>query len=261
MTGVVAGRRALVTGASRGIGRAIALALAEAGADVVLVARGEAGLREVAASIVAGTDRRAFAIPCDVCDAPSVARMADQASAELGPIEILVNNAGSGESHKFLGHPDELWHRMLALNLTSAYLVTRALVPGMVAAGWGRIINVASTAARTGSRYTAAYAAAKHGLLGLTRALAAEFAGDGITANAICPGFADTPMTEESVERIVARTRRSREEARQALADTSPQRRLVAPGEVAALAVLLASAAGAAINGQAINVDGGAVMS
>jgi len=254
------GRRALVTGASRGIGRAIALAVADAGADVVLVARSEEPLREAAAT-VALTGRRVVAIPCDVSDPASVERMAAEASAQLGAIEILINNAGLGESHKFLDHPDALWHRMLALNLTSVYLVTKAFVPGMVARKWGRIINVASTAARTGTRYTAAYGAAKHGVLGLTRALAAELGGEGITANAICPGFVDTPMTEESIARIVERTGRSPEEARRALTDMSPQRRLIRPDEVATLAVQLASDQAAGINGQAINVDGGALMS
>jgi len=252
-------RRALVTGASRGIGRSIALALAAAGADVALNARGQAELDQLAAEVRA-LGRRAAAIPCDVTSADEVAQMAETALASLGGVDILVNNAGAAASHKFLGHPDELWHRMLAVNLTSAYYVTKALAPQMVARGTGRIIMIASVAAKTGARYIAAYTAAKHGVLGLTRALAAELVASGITVNAICPGYVDTPMTDGTIANMVARTRMSETQAREALEQMSPQRRLIAPEEVADLAVYLAGESARGITGQAINLDGGGVM-
>jgi 3-hydroxybutyrate dehydrogenase len=253
------GRHALVTGASRGIGRSIALALAAAGADVALSARGQTELDQVAAEIRA-LGRQAIAIPCDVTNPDNVARMAETALASLGAVDILVNNAGAAASHKFLGHPDELWHQMLAVNLTSAYYVTKALVPQMVSRGTGRIIMIASVASKMGARYIAAYTAAKHGVLGLTRALAAELVASGITVNAICPGYVDTPMTDGTIANMVARTKMSEAQAREALEQMSPQRRLIAPDEVADLAVYLASESARGITGQAISVDGGAIM-
>ena len=253
------GRRALVTGAGRGIGRSVALALAAAGADVALSARSRDEL-ELLAQELRGLGRRALALPCDVTDVEQVARMAGALGAEWGGVDILVNNAGAAASHKFDGHPDELWHRMLAVNLTSVYYVTKALVPPMIAQRWGRVITVASVAAKVGARYIAAYTAAKHGTLGLTRALAAELVGYDITVNAICPGYVDTPMTDGSVANIVQRTGMSAEQARETLAKTSPQNRLIEPDEVAALAVYLAQDSARGITGQAINVDGGSVM-
>jgi 3-hydroxybutyrate dehydrogenase len=253
------GRRALVTGAGRGIGRSIALALAEAGADVAVTARTSSEIEQVADEIKA-MGRNAIARPCDVADASQVEQLATSIIKSFGAIDILVNNAGSGKSHKFLNHPDELWHEMLATNLTSVFYVTRAFAPGMVAQNWGRIINIASVASKVGARYIAAYTAAKHGVLGLTRALAAEFVSDGVTVNAICPGYVDTPMTDASIENMFKRTGMTEEQAREFLAQTSPQNRLIEPEEVAALAVFLALDSSKGINGQAINVDGGSVM-
>lgn len=256
----LSGKRAVVTGAGRGIGRAIALALAQAGANLALAARSQTELAALAAEIGA-LGRRAHAIACDVTDPAQVERLAHAALDGLGGVDILVNNAGASGSHKFADHPDELWHRMLAINLTSVYYVCKALAPTMVAQRSGRIITIASVAARTGSRYIAAYTASKHGVLGLTRALAAELVDDGITVNAICPGYVATPMTEANVAQMVARTGQSEERIRETLARTSPQRRLIEPAEVASVAVFLALESSRGITGQAINVDGGAVMS
>jgi NAD(P)-dependent dehydrogenase (short-subunit alcohol dehydrogenase family) len=175
-------------------------------------------------------------------------------------VHIVVNNAGVAGSHKFLNHPDDLWERLLDANLTSVYRVSKAFVPGMVAAGWGRIINLASVASKVGQKYMAAYTASKHGVLGLTRALAVELNEHHITVNAICPGYVDTPMTDAAVANIVARTGRTEEETRDLLRNTSPQQRFIEPAEVAAVAVMLASEEAGGITGQAINVDGGAVM-
>lgn len=256
---VLAGRRAVVTGASRGIGQSIALALAQAGADVAVTARSETELKHVAEQIRA-LGRCSLAVSGDVTDPAQVERLAAAVQAGLGGVDILVNNAGGGASHKFLNHPDELWQRMLLLNLTSVYYVSKAFVPAMVEQRWGRIITIASTAAQVGGRYIAAYTAAKHGVLGLIRSLALELAPYQITVNAICPGYVDTPMTQATIDNIVARTGMSEAQARESLEKTSPQQRLINPDEIAALAVFLAQDMSYGITGQAINVDGGTVM-
>jgi NAD(P)-dependent dehydrogenase (short-subunit alcohol dehydrogenase family) len=252
-------RVALVTGASRGIGRAIALALAAAGADVAVSARGQAELEQLAGELRA-FGRRALALACDVTAPAEVERMAAAVAAEFGGVDILVNNAGAAGSHKFIGHPDELWQRLLAINLTGTYNVTKAILPHMLGRGAGRIIMIASVAAKSGARYIAAYAASKHGVLGLTRALAVELVEAGITVNAICPGYVDTPMTDGAIANMVARTRMDQAQARATLEQLNPQRRLIEAEEVAALAVYLAQDISKGITGQAINVDGGAVM-
>lgn len=257
----LAGKRAVVTGGGRGIGRSIALALAEAGADVVVSGRTASEIEAVAEEL-RGMGRRAEAIVCDVTDPEQVQAFARGVlGGAFGGVDILVNNAGNAGSAKFATHPDELWHRMLAINLTSVYYVCKAFVPAMLAQHAGRIVTVASVAARTGSRYIAAYTASKHGVLGLTRALAAELVDDHITVNAICPGYVATPMTEANVAQMVARTGQSEERIRETLARTSPQRRLIEADEVASIAVFLALESSRGITGQAINVDGGAVMS
>jgi NAD(P)-dependent dehydrogenase (short-subunit alcohol dehydrogenase family) len=257
---MLAGKRAVITGSGRGIGRAIALALAEAGADIGVTARTLSDLELLAAEIQA-MGRRCFFTSCDVTVAKEVAEMASRLAHELEGIDILVNNAGSAESHKFLDHPDEMWHRMLAANLTSVYYVTKAFLPSIMEQQGGRIINIASTAARVGDKYVVAYAAAKHGVLGLTRSLAAELIQHNITVNAVCPGFVDTPMTQTSIDNIVRRTGLSEEEARAALEKTNPQGRLITPEEVAWVVLFLAQESSKGITGQAINVDGGGVMS
>src|SRR3990170_3300137 len=202
-----------VTGAGKGIGAAIALALGRSGARVAVSARTAADIERVAAALrEAGGE--AVAVACDVTHPDSIANAVSSVAHALGPVAILVNNAGAAESHKFLGHDDALWRRMLEANLDSVYYVTKAVLPMMLEAKWGRIINIASIAAKTGGKYVAAYTAAKHGVLGLTRALAVELAAEGITVNAVCPGYVDTPMTDRAVANIAARTRLSEAEAR-----------------------------------------------
>jgi NAD(P)-dependent dehydrogenase (short-subunit alcohol dehydrogenase family) len=187
--------------------------------------------------------------------------MVDTLLTGLGGIDILVNNAGNAGSHKFLDHPDELWERMLAVNLTSVYSVTKAFVSTFIAQRSGRIITIASIASRVGGRYMAAYAASKHGVLGLTRALASELLPYQVTVNAICPGYVDTPMTDATIHNIAHRTGMSEQKARETLEHLSPQHRLIEPQEVAAIAVFLAQESSKGITGQALNIDGGSVMS
>jgi 3-hydroxybutyrate dehydrogenase len=255
------GKRAIVTGAGRGIGRSIALALAQAGADVGITARTWEELNEVGMEIHGTYGRHATSTTCDVTDPEQVQEMVTALIGNLGGVDILVNNAGNAGSHKFLNHPDELWHRMIAVNLDSVYYVSKAILPAMVEQRYGRVITIASIASRVGGSYIAAYTAAKHGVLGLTRALATEMQQYNITVNAICPGYVDTPMTDNSVANISARTGMSAEVARETLARTSPQRRLIEPEEVAAIALFLAQDSSKGITGQAINIDGGGVMS
>jgi NAD(P)-dependent dehydrogenase (short-subunit alcohol dehydrogenase family) len=195
-----------------------------------------------------------------VTDAEQVSRLPAAVGEALGPIDILVNNAGASESHKFVGHPDDLWARMLEINLTSVYRVCKAVVPGMVERKWGRIITIASISSKVGARYVAAYTASKHGVLGLMRALAVELNPYHITVNAICPGYVDTPMTDANVANMIARTGKSEAEMRKFLEATNPQNRLITPEEVAALAVMLAGESARGITAQAINVDGGALV-
>lgn len=259
MTLPLAGKRAVVTGATKGIGRSIALALAEAGADVAVSARTEADLGELKTEIE-GMGRRALAIGCDVTDPGLVTHgLAGGVLHAWGGVDILVNNAGNAGSAKFVNHPDELWHRMLAINLTSVYYVTKAFVPAMIEQQSGRIITIASIAGKIGAKYITAYTASKHGVVGLTRALAVELNPYNITVNAICPGYVDTPMTDASVANMVTRTHMSAGEARHSLERMSPQNRLLDPEEVASVAVFLALNSSKGITGQAINVDGGEV--
>jgi len=245
-------KTALITGGGRGIGRAIALAFAREGIRIAVAARTAEQVEQVAAEI--GND--SIALVCDVSDPQSVAQM----FGKVGDVDILVNNAGIAESATFVSTSDEMWQRHIAINLSGTFYCTRAALPAMLKKGWGRVINIASIAAKTGAPYVAAYTASKHGVLGLTRSLALEVAHRGITVNAICPGYVDTEMTSRGVERITAKTGRSAEEALEALKKMSPQNRLTTPEEVAALALLLASDEGRGINGQGINIDGGTVL-
>lgn len=253
------GRVAVVTGGGRGIGAAVARGLAAAGARVVVSARSGGQLDGVVAEIVA-TGRDARAVVCDVTDPESVARLLGEAETELGPVEILVNNAGVSSSAPLRSVELAEWNRLMAVNATGTFLCTRAFLPGMVANGWGRVINVASVAGRAGAAYISAYAASKHAVIGFTRSVAAEVAAKGITVNALCPGYVETPMTDESVERIVAKTGLSQEEALGRITAMNPQGRLIEPDEVAFLAVALCDPRARGINGQAIGVDGGALL-
>ena len=244
-------KTALITGGGRGIGRAIALAFAREGIRIAVAARTAEQVEQVAHEIGNG----AIAVVCDVADPESVAKMFEQ----VGDVDILVNNAGVAESATVVNTTDELWYKHLSINLSGTFYCTRAALPAMLKKGWGRIINIASIAAKTGAPYIAAYSASKHGVLGLTRSIALEVANAGITVNAICPGYVDTEMVSRGVERITSRTGRTAEEALDTLKKMSPQNRLVTPEEVAALALLLASDAGRGITGQGINIDGGTV--
>jgi NAD(P)-dependent dehydrogenase (short-subunit alcohol dehydrogenase family) len=253
------GRRAVITGGGRGIGRAIAIMFAQAGADVAVTARSDNEIKQVADEVTA-LGRCGVAITCDVTDPDSIKRMAEQAVEGLGGVDILINNAGFGYSHKLVNHPDDAWHDVIATNLTSIYYVTKALLPEiMKRESGGRIINIASIASKAGAKYMTAYTASKHGVLGFTRALAAELMTNKITVNAICPGYVDTPMTDKTIAGIQGFTGQSAEQARQYLEKLSPQNRLIESDEIAALSVYLASDIAYGITGQAINIDGGAL--
>jgi NAD(P)-dependent dehydrogenase (short-subunit alcohol dehydrogenase family) len=255
----LAGRHALVTGAGGGIGAAIARAFAGAGARVSLAGRRRGPLDAVAESLPAGASLVLDGF--DVTEAAAIARGAQAAREAFGHVSILVNNAGEAPSAPFEKTDLALWSHVLAVDLTSAYQVTREFLPDLKGYGAGaRILNIASTAGLTGYPYVSAYCAAKHGLVGLTRALALELARSGVTVNAICPGFTETPLIERAVETITAKTGRDSETARAELAKANPQGRLVRPEEVADAALWLASPEAGAMNGQAIAIAGGEVM-
>lgn len=251
------GRHALVTGGGRGIGLAIAAALLDEGACVSLLGRNPATLAQ--ARDVLGTQRSA-AFVADIASRASVDQAFAQAAQRFGTISILVNNAGQAASAPFGKTDDALWRDMMAVNLDGAFYCMQAALPGMLDAGWGRIVNVASTAALTGYRYVAAYCAAKHALLGLTRALALEMAGKGITVNAVCPGYTETDIVRDAAANIAQKTGRSLEQAMAQLAAGNPQGRLVQPSEVADVVAWLCRPQAGAMTGQAIAVAGGEVM-
>jgi NAD(P)-dependent dehydrogenase (short-subunit alcohol dehydrogenase family) len=249
----------LITGGGRGIGRAIALAFAREGARVAVAARTLEQVQQVAAEI--DQSGRSLAVVCDVSDPSSVNKMFDEVRNTFGAdVDILVNNAGVAESATLPNTTDELWQKHIGVNLSGTFYCTRAAIPSMLKRGWGRVINIASIAGKTGAPYIAAYSASKHGVMGLTRSIALEVGPSGVTVNAICPGYVDTEMVTQGVERITTRTGRSAEEALDYLKQMNPQNRLVTADEVAALALLLASEAGRGINGQGLNIDGGAVL-
>jgi 3-hydroxybutyrate dehydrogenase len=252
---------ALITGGGRGIGRAIALEFAREGAQVAIAARTLEQVKQVAREIADQFQTVARPFVCDVSDVASVERLFKDVNERFGRgPDILVNNAGIAETAPLIKTDDELWDRLLAINLSGTFYCTRAALPPMMERGWGRIINIASIAGKTGAPYIAAYSASKHGVLGLTRSAALEYAAKGITVNAICPGYVDTEMTTRGIENITRKTKLTAEQAMDSLKKMSPQNRLVTAEEVAAVALLLASEEGQGINGQAINVDGGSVV-
>lgn len=251
----------LITGGGRGIGRAIALAFAREGAHIAVAARTLDQVNQVAAEVEQQYQSKALALVCDVSDSSSVQKMFAAVREEFGrDVDILVNNAGVAESATLTNTTDELWHKHLNINLSGTFYCTRAALPAMLKNGWGRIINIASIAGKTGAPYITAYAASKHGVMGLTRSLAAEVGASGVTVNAICPGYVETDMVSKALERIKSRTGRSEDEALDGLKKMSPQNRLVTPEEVASLALLLAGDEGRGINGQGLNIDGGTVL-
>ncbi len=246
------GHTAVVTGAGRGIGRAVAVELSRRGLRVALTSRGEPDLQQTAKDCPGDT----IVIPADLTDPGAAERVFTQVEQAWGPVDVLVANAGAGVSSRVHLTSDEDWQRMLDLNLTAPFRCLRRALPSMLDAGRGRVVVIASVASKVGEPYISAYTASKHGVLGLVRSAAAEVARSGVTVNAICPGYVDTPMTDATVAGIVARTGRSEDEARQILADKQPNGRLVTPEEVAAAVWLCVE--NASINGQGINVDGGA---
>ncbi len=248
----------LVTGAGTGIGAAIASACAAAGARVSLAGRRRDPLVALQTSL--GEARAGVVADFDVVDQDKVRAGVAAARKAFGPIDVLVNNAGEAPSAPFTKTDLATWNKVLAVNLTGTFLVTKEVVPDMLAKRAGRVINIASTAGLVGYAYVSAYVAAKHGVIGLTRSLALEFASAGVTVNAVCPGYTDTPLFERAIDNIVAKTKRGRDEARAALAASNPQGRLVTPDEVAATVLWLASAGAGSITGQAIAVAGGEVM-
>jgi NAD(P)-dependent dehydrogenase (short-subunit alcohol dehydrogenase family) len=249
------GRIALVTGAGRGIGRAVAERLSEQGFRVAITSRSKDELADVAASCAGPT----LGLPADITVGAAVEQLFADVEREWGAVEVLVANAGAGYSARVEKTGDADWQRMLDLNLTAPFRCLRRAIPAMRTAGAGRIVVVASVAARVGEPYIAAYTASKHGVLGLVRSAAAELASTGVTVNAVCPGYVDTPMTAATIDGIVAASGRTADQARDALERKQPIGRLIAPDEVAA-AVWFCIENGA-VTGQAINVDGGAVQS
>lgn len=254
----LAGQHALVTGGGSGIGLATAKRLAALGASLTLVGRAIDRLEAAAAALQATT--RCDVIQADVGDATAVRRAFAALDQRGRALRILINNAGAAKGAKFAETDWPVWEEMLRVNLTGVYHCMREALPRIVAAGGGRIVTIASTAGLIGYPYVSAYCAAKHGVVGLTRALAAEYALRGVTLNAVCPGYTDTDMTKRTVANIVARTGLAEGETRAALSAHNPQQRLVTPDEVAAAVAWLCLPESAAINGQAISVSGGEVM-
>jgi NAD(P)-dependent dehydrogenase (short-subunit alcohol dehydrogenase family) len=251
---LLASKHALVTGGARGIGAAVARVLLAHGARVTTLGRSCVNTGDDAAP------GHASHVVADVSDFADVRRALEEARSRYGPIDILINNAGQAGSAPFVKMESSLWRTMMAVNLDGTFYCTQAALPGMLAVGWGRIVNIASTAGLVGYGYVSAYCAAKHGVVGLTRALALEVATKGITVNAVCPGYTETDMVRESVKRIVAKTGRTPEQALAELVSQNPQKRLIQPEEVANAVAWLCLPGSEAVTGQAIAISGGEAM-
>ena len=249
------GSVAVVTGGGQGIGAAIARALAAEGAAIVVAARTADRIEKVAAEIRGGGGK-AWAVQCDVTDAASVHSLAQAAARRAGVVDILVNNAGTAHSAPLGKITLEDWNRVFAVNATGTFLCTQAFIPAMVMRKQGSVVNVASVAGLAGARYIAAYAAAKHAVIGLTRSVAAELEGTKVTCNAVCPGFVDTEMTKESVARVVAKTGKAPAETLTAMLASAGQKRLITPEEVAEAVLRLCDPHGQRPNGKAITITG-----
>lgn len=249
-------RHALVTGGGSGIGAAIARALAASGCRVTITGRRP----DVLQSLAGQYPEQVQGIAMDVTDTAEVAQAFARAREGFGPVHILVNNAGQALSSSFIKTSPALWEQMLSINLTGTFHCTQAVLPDMLTAKWGRIINVASTAGLVGYAYVAAYSAAKHGVVGLTRALALEYARKGITVNAVCPGYTETDILRDSIANVMSTTGRSFEEARAEFTSGNPQGRIVQPEEVADTVRWLSGDAAGSVTGQSIAVCGGEIM-
>ncbi|MBN3752751.1 SDR family oxidoreductase [Paraburkholderia sp. Tr-20389] len=258
MDTTLAGKHAVVTGGGSGIGAATAQALLRAGAHVTLMGRDTQRLAAQRDALSA-YGAVAACISVDVGDESAVTKAFSEAASIAGAVDVLVNNAGQAQAAPFAQTDSALWQRMLDVNLTGVFLCTRAVLPSMLERGYGRIINVASTAGQIGYAYVAAYCAAKHGVIGLTRSLALEVATKGITVNAVCPGYTETELLRASLDQITAKTSRSEQEARDILVRHNPQRRFVAPDEVANAVLWLCMPGSESITGQSISVSGGEV--
>jgi NAD(P)-dependent dehydrogenase (short-subunit alcohol dehydrogenase family) len=258
--GLLEGQHAVVTGAGRGIGAAIATELARLGSSLTLMGRTVETLQARRDELEATFQRSVQVVVVDVTCAESVARAFTLATQAHGPPAILVNNAGGARSAPFARTDGQLWQAMIDLNLNAAYLCSGQVLPAMVKGGYGRVVNVASTAGLTGYAYASAYCAAKHGLIGLTRALARETARTGVTVNAVCPGYTDTDLVSGVVAHISATTGRSADQARAELVRGNPQGRLIQPAEVASAVGWLCLPGSVSVTGQSIIVAGGELM-